>query len=231
MRIPIFFACFFLFITNGHAKPAVSVRDLFLSLPDSVFTRYSCFHEVDSFPVSERKRILNLYDSAVHEFNSENIPRLIIVEYSDSLERMVLDNFADTRITLQLIENGKKGIFFSISSSSCDFVTCDQDWDFYLQKKKKISTVKDVLPVYYPMSLFFDTTYLRQMGVDPALNIHGTQIYFEEKSLDITLSINTDFFDKELFGEDHPMVKLDPGKMIRNEIHLRRKGFVYEMRL
>lgn len=212
-----------------QAAPASSVRELFLSLPDSVFTGFSCFQDSDSFSPAVRKRMLTTYDSAITEFKSDCGMHFLIRQVSDSLGRIVFDNFGDCLITIQLIETGKKEIFFCIAASSCDFVACRQSWNFYLQKKNKISIVKDVLPVSYPMQLFFDTTYLAETGIDPGLDIRGTELSFDENSRDIIVHINSDYFDQELFGEEHPMVKLDPGKMICTEIRLQRNGYKYQM--
>ena len=217
----------FLFLLGSlHLKADAKgdLRNLFLSLPDSIFTQFKSLGMQDSFPLSERLRILNKYDSASDKAEIVNEVRFSIRYCNDSLQRIMLDNFSDQTITIQILEKSKKGIFFSVCSSECDFVRCIQEWKFYLKKKKTISEVKDVLPLHFPMRLFFDTAYLKEMGIDPELDIQGITMYFEDESNQLVAYLNFDYFDKELFGEEHPMVKLNPEKLIRSSIKLKRNG-------
>lgn len=227
-------ALVFLFLLGSlhlKAEAKKELRDLFLNLPDSVFTQFNSFGMQDSFPRSERMRILSKYDSASGKAETVTEVRFSIRYIDDSLGRILLDNFSDQTITLQILEQSKKEIFFSVCASECDFVQCKQVWKFYLKKKKSISEVKDVLPTHFPMRLFFDPAYLQEMGVDPELDIHGINMYYGDENLEITAYLNTDYFDKELFGEEHPMVKLNPDKLIRSEIKLKRNGKQFEMLL
>lgn len=217
----------FLFLLGSfHLKADAKsdLRNLFLTLPDSIFTQFKSLGMQDSFPRSERLRILNKYDSASDKAEIVNEVRFSIRYCNDSLQRIILDNFSDQTITIQILDNSKKEIFFSVCASECDFVMCKLNWKFYLKKKKSISEVKDVLPVHFPMRLFFNLAYLKEMGIDPELDINGINMYYDEGSRNLAAYLNTEYFDKELFGEEHPMVKLDPEKLIRQQVKLKRKG-------
>lgn len=207
-----------------------SIREIFLSLPDNVFTRHGqCFHENDSFPVAERKTLLNRYDSSLNSFTSESGIRFWISEYSDSLQRLCFTN-GDAAVTLSVIRQNGKEVFFCVLSRECDFVKCDDRWDFFTLKKGKLIEIHNVLPESFSAKLFFDTAYLAQMKFDPGMSLDGIEINFTDDPSVLSVTVNYDYFDPELFGEESPMTKLDPEKMKRTELLLKLKGkeFVIE---
>lgn len=211
------------------AGKTVSIREIFLSLPDSVFTRAGrCFHENDSFPAAERKRLLCRYDSSLNSFTSDSGIRFWISEYSDSLQRLCFTS-GEASVTLSVIRENGKGVFFCVLSRECDFVMCDDRWGFFTLRKGKLVEVSHVLPESFSAELFFDTAYLVQMKFDPGMPLDGIEINFTDNPSVFSVTVNYDFFDPELFGEDSPMTKLDPEKMKRTELLLKLKGKKFVM--
>lgn len=203
----------------------LSLSELFLTLPDSVFTKTFCFDmDKDSFPVKERKELL---DSMGQGMSSENGRRFMIIQLIDSIGVLAFTDAADRYVILHLFAGKEQ--FFCVETKSCDFVMCSQRMRFYTWNGKKLREYKDVLPVDFPMRLFFDTTYLAQNGVDPELPIDGTEYFFRENGQEIYVTINSEFFDAELMGDEHPMVKLDAGRMIHTEVVLRIKGHRFQI--
>ena len=203
----------------------LTLSELFLALPDSVFTKTYCFQtDGDSFTVKERKTML---DSMGLGMSPESGQRFMITQLAESIGVLAFTDAAEHYVTLHLF-TGKEQ-YFCIETKSCDFVMCRQRMQFYTFKGKKLREYKNVLPESYAMRLFFDTTYLAEKGVDPELPIEGVEYFFRDNGQEIYLVINSEFFDAELMGEEHPMTKLDAGRMTRTEIALRRQGFRFVM--
>ncbi|HEU4719437.1 MAG TPA: hypothetical protein VFU15_16445 [Bacteroidia bacterium] len=203
---------FFGFSFPARGKDVPTLRDLFLSLPDSVFIKDNrCFHQKDSFPVVERKQLLAGFDSGNVE-NKGDGPRFPMFGLSDSSGILEFGTGDETTV-LSILSRDKKETFFLVASSDCDFIACFQSFHFYSLKKKKISEVNNVLPALYPAKLFFDTAYLAQQKFDPDQGLDGIEIVFTGDPHLLVASLNTDFFDPELFGYENAMTQLDASKI------------------
>jgi len=207
-----------------------NIRELFLSLPDSLFMKENrCFNpQNDSFPISERKRMLEISDSAIDDFVDE--PRFLINSISDSLGQLTVTSVIQEATTLRILELDKGECFFSISNYHGDIDLSYGTWFFYTIKDGKIKEVSDVLPESYGLDLFFDATYLAQNHFDFSLSPSDLLILYDPFSGVLTGSLQTEIFDPELMGADDPKTKLDPKKIIKTQItfKLKKRKFVIE---
>jgi hypothetical protein len=227
-----FFLLFILSLTLIRAFSATpkNIRELFLSLPDSIFMKdnRAFDQDKDSFPLLERKRLIEIYDSAPNGFD-EKIPRFYIRFLSDSLQEISFEDRADQAITLKILETKGKECFFSLSNYHGDEVMSFGRWFFYSLKGKKITEVKNVLPESYPLELFFDSTYLSEHHFDFVFSENDMLIYYDlENSGVLTGLLQTEILDPELMGEEDPKTKLDPEKIRTTVIHFKlvRRKFI-----
>jgi hypothetical protein len=219
---------FFLFLFSLplllHAQRESDVTRLFLSLPDSVFTKGTiAFAENDSFPVYERRKMLAAYRSGIHEFSSDTV-RFAIQSIDDSSNTLLFSDMGERRITFALLQEKTRSAFVCVMAEECDFVMCTQRWNFYTVNSKKVVAEKSALPTCLPPELFFRKTYLDSLGNAAPPCVDGLEYHFGKSPGLLYAHINSDFFDPELFGEESPMTKMSADGFRRNELQLRLKG-------
>jgi hypothetical protein len=218
---PFIFLLFSLAPAEKAFAKTTDIRSLFLSLPDSVFTKAKgCFNTVDSFPRHERAKLLQAFDAGITAFSPDTVR--FKIEVRDSLRELLIDNFSEPRILLKIIYDKKNELFFCVKLEECDINACFQEWWFYTRNKGKITAEKDVLPSVFPASLFYESAYLAKKGVSPGTEVRMITMEFHSDTL--IASVNPIFFSADVVGEIDPVGTLEPEFFIRTEVPLKRKG-------
>ncbi len=198
----------------ANAQQPQTVIDFFLLLPDTVFTTIKelNFAEADSFPVRERTKMVANFDEQKRTF-TEKDPRFHIVSENEKNRLLCcVRNELNMDVKVWTLATGE-----SLIAVDGWF---KNDWKeqtikFYNYKEGKITVAKP-LPETFPVKLFFDSTYLKRLRVDPEYPIPITLIEFSKINDDMELKIPSEIFDEEIVGKKgHPLTLLSMVRLKR----------------
>jgi len=188
---------------NGH-----NIRDIFLSLPDSVFNTIKelNFAEGEPFPLDERERMFTIWDSKKRLKDSLD-PRFKITFLNEGNHLLRAVN-AEFTMNLKL---------WKISDDE-DYLVVDGEYqeDWIVQTIKfyslKGGTLKPIypLPMSFPVSQFFDVRYVNSQKLDEDYPAPNVLIEFSPKTDDIRVRLQPEIFDEDLIGsKGQPITVLD----------------------
>jgi hypothetical protein len=192
----------------GNAQSPHGIREVFLSLPDSVFNTIKelNFAEGEPFPLDERERMFTIYDAK---------KRL-----KDSLDPRFKITFLNETNNLLRASNGEFTMNIKLWKVSNDeyYLVVDgefqDDWiiqtvKFYSFKGGRLKPIHP-LPESYPVTQFFDTHYVEAMKLDEDYPVPNVLIEFSPKTDDIRVRLQPEIFDEDLIGsKGQPITKLD----------------------
>ncbi len=218
------FCGFFLFpIKNAISQQSQTIVDVFLALPDTAFTTIKelNFAEKDSFSVKERTKMIANYDQQKKTFTPED-PRFHIISENETNHLLYsTNNEVNMNVKFWSITDNESLI--AVDGSYKD------DWNyqtikFYKYKSGKITPVQ-ALPEDYPISLFFDSTYLENRKVDPNYTIPHPFIEFSKTGDDLEVKVQPEIFKEEIVGAaGHPLTRLRIARIKRPWVLLKLQG-------
>jgi hypothetical protein len=213
----------FLFFIKTLSSQEKTITDIFLQLPDSFFTHHSHsgFSKNDSFPVKERKRALGEFDSTYKHYIDN--PLFNLVSVNDTNHLLKLDNGVYS-ISFKYWRMSKNKLMIGIIYTITDFVEPRQKILIFQYDKQKYTPLKHIIPVRYPLNLFFEESALKKDSIGENETIDRVHYNFSERKNVIEISPQSSQFEAD-YASDQRFVKLDLAKMKREFISLKlRKG-------
>jgi len=198
MKFIIVLFAFLVTCSTGIAQKKASkltMDELLVLLPDSVFSYSNRLSISTSFTKEERKKIFNQPDSSIYKVEEQN----------DSIHFLHLYNLGDYHLKLQYWVKDKNTIIVGLIEASCDFVMCHQQISFFIYDGKKW---KDY-PFYFentPLLHFFKKDALTACGFQPDEGSEAYSLTFQKGEINVYFQIEN--VEEELMGEEGKYVCL-----------------------
>lgn len=194
---------------TANSQHSHSVQDIFLLLPDSIFTNIHQlnFAEVDSFPIMERNQMLADYEAGKHSYTSKD-PRFHVVGINEK-NRLLNCSNTELNLNVKVWTISDNEILIAVDGNYKDFDMSFQSIKFYSYTGGKLTPVK-AMPDVFPASQFFDAGYLERKKMNPSYPVPDLIIEFSKTNDDLKVKVQPEVFDPEIVGvKGHPLTHLD----------------------
>ena len=196
-----------------------SVKDIFYLLPDTVFTSIHQlnFATKDSFPIKERDIMIENFDARKKTFTAKD-PRFHIASINEKSNLLTASN-GDLSFDIKLWSLSNNETLIAVDGYYKEDMY-SQTIKFYNYKGGKITSV-NALPESFPVSLFFETEYVKKKGLNPSLETPDLYIVFSKTGGDeLQVRVQKESFDEQIVGPKATMAQLAYTKIKRPDIIL-----------
>jgi hypothetical protein len=187
------------------------IMDIFLSLPDTVFTHapHVPFLKNDSFPVAERKLLAG---DSVPGYPHREPQVFDLLSLNQPLRLLTMSNGPYT-LSLKCWELGQGKWLVGIATQAEDFVKPPSSIQFFLWDGKRVGEYPNSLPGKLLLSTFFPAAELKKNGIGMKETVPELNFRFSDSLDAVEVRPDPFYFDPNYQEPGDPLVHLDWSKM------------------